>query len=109
MTHQRRPPVISRLGQVIFWGAKAVVPAEIRDCLPPGAPLATHDSNRDWPVRADYYVIVEQNLTSAMEREAAHLFALPVCLPAAKDWLAEKIEARVKRGETTWICMRRRP
>jgi hypothetical protein len=101
-----QPSVDLKLGRVSVWGPKASVPPMVRECIPGRATLSVHDSEKDWPKRADFYIV--KTLTADTEWEAARLFALPVCLPAAAEWLTERIASRCQKGETTWIVLRRR-
>jgi hypothetical protein len=101
-----QPAVDHALGQISVWGRRAHVPAALRQCLPPAAPLAVHDSERHWPTSADYYIV--ESLTAQVEREAVSLSALPVCLPAAANWLIAQVSERCRKGETTWIVLRRK-
>ena len=101
------PPTNRRLGQIVIWVRKGTVPLYLRECLPTGAAWSVRDRAKDWPDRCDYYIV--SALSADVEREAAHMQALPVCLPAAQGWLIRALAQRAGKGETTWICMRRRP
>jgi hypothetical protein len=101
-----QPATDQKLGKVVVWGRKASVPRLLRECIPSRAPLGTHDSEKDWPSRADFYIV--RSLSAEVEWEAAQLHAMPVCLPAATDWLTGRIYERCKEGGQTWICLRRK-
>lgn len=55
-------------------------------------------------LRADYLIIMGQ-LTRRLEARAARVGAMPVCLPAATDWLADQLHHRAAAGRATVLLI----
>lgn len=53
---------------------------------------------------ADYLIIMGR-LTRRLEARAARIGAVPVCLPAATDWLAGRLHARAAAGRSTVLLI----
>ncbi len=105
---KRDTPRDESLGTVHIWTKDAKVPAIVGNLLDERVPRVSHRHSTDAGGRHDIrhdalipvYYVHGGNDSSAVQRLATRVGALhgAICLPAAADWLAQRIAGHVNRA-----------
>ncbi len=91
-------------GVVHVYATDGRYPALLLDLVDEQTRVEQHNT---MPERADYLVIAGGSLSVQRERMAARLLSLPVVLPAAGEWLRDKIAQRTNGGNDIHLVVYR--
>lgn len=93
------------LGTVRVYSRDKRLPPKIASCIDIRIPVVVDNFAGLPRGGVDYYIVA--SLNASVESEAARLGAIPVSLPAAAGWLADKISRATQQHRDVHICMRR--
>ncbi len=91
-------------GVVHIYATDGRYPAQLLDLVDEQTRVEQHHA---MPDRADYLVIAGGTLSATRERMAARLLSLPVVLPAANEWLRNKLVQITNGGNDVHLVVYR--